>query len=125
MHSSNSNVEDNESNSEHRFDLNGFSSHSNYRYDLVLFPRVLDLCLSFMVEKKKTFATLRHTLATAGATTPLGNPEKADEEECHFDMIVERFLKKLLHLLETCNFNVQIFISNVNATEFYGSTLFM
>ena len=68
-------------------------SHSNYRYDLILFPRILDICLTFIQESN----------------------HKPDVKPA-----IEIFFKRLLYLLETCNFNIQILINNVSLT-FYIS----
>lgn len=61
------------------------TNNLNYRYDLILFPRILDLCLTFIHESLN----------------------KSDIKP-----LAEHFFKRLLYLLETCHLNIQILISN-------------
>ncbi len=61
-------------------------THSNYRYDLILFPRILDLCLTYIQESN----------------------DRSDMKPT-----IELFFKRLLYLLETCNFNIQILLNHV------------
>ena len=65
-----------------RFELNGYTGGSQFRYDLILLPRLLDICLGFIAETRST-----HQYSAV-------------------------FLKRLVHLLETCSFNIHIFLGN-------------
>ena len=34
-----------------RFDLSGFTTHASFRADLILFPKLLEICLDFVLEQ--------------------------------------------------------------------------
>jgi hypothetical protein len=83
---------------------------AHYRYDLILFPRVLELCLVYMVEFMKQHAS------TADANCADATPPKEHYTQSvkHTMLRISKFLKRLLYLLESCNLNVQIIINNVS-----------
>jgi hypothetical protein len=95
--------------SEHRLFLNGYTSHSKYRYDLILFPRILELCLSFILTFKQ-----EHELVDLEKVESKEDIQKFEIKYNKFNTIVEMFLKRLLYLLESCNFNIHILINNVS-----------
>ena len=82
------------------------SQHQTPKYDLILFPKILELCLSFIIDTKK-----RQYLELLSL-----NSDEAFEEfarkNSSFNKVSQTFLKRLIYLLETCNYNVQIMIYN-------------
>ena len=82
------------------------TQHQTPKYDLILFPKILELCLSFIIDAKKS-----QYLELASL-----NSDEAFEEFARkyssFNKVSQTFLKRLIYLLETCNYNVQIMIYN-------------
>ena len=96
-----------------RLYLNGYTTHSKYRYDLILFPRILELCLNFISTYQQE-EEMPHL-------TQVKTKESAEEFEIKFkkfNTLTEQFSKRLLHLLGSCNFNIQILI-NQNFRHFF------
>ena len=71
---------------EKRYDLNGFMTHGSFRSDLILFPKLLELCSIFIFEKSGHNNEIEH--------------------------VAIKFFKRIVHLLETCNYNIHILINN-------------
>jgi len=96
-----------------RLYLNGYTTHSRYRYDLILFPRILELCLNFISnfqqEEEIPQLMLVRTKENAG---------EFERKFNKFNRLSEQFSKRLLHLLESCNFNIHILI-NQNFRHFF------
>ena len=85
-----------------------YAGSSSYRYDLILFPRVLDLCLNFIMNSKHQEQVERILIH---------NKEELEEFDSKYkenDIIFATFMKRLLYLLESCNFNIHILIENVS-----------
>jgi hypothetical protein len=97
-----------ESNEQKRYDLNGYTSPSNFRYDLILFPRILEICLKCILEKKQSVESIDNLSK---------NKQNSSQQ-----LIIEIFLKRLLHLVETCNLNIQILLNN-NFRNFFVDML--
>ena len=96
-----------------RLYLNGYTSHSKYRYDLILFPRILELCLNFISSFQQDEELPQLALVKTS--------EDAAQFETNFakcNTIIEQFSKRLLYLLESCNFNIHILI-NQNFRHFF------
>lgn len=74
-----------------RYDLNGFMTHASFRSDLILFPKLLELCSTFIFE----------------------NSTNRDIEQ-----FAVQFFKRLVYLLETCNYNIHILINTGFRTTF-------
>ena len=96
-----------------RLYLNGYTSHYKYRYDLILFPRILELCLNYISSYQQT-----EELPQLMLVKTKENAEQFEEKFTKFNAIAEQFFKRLLYLLESCNFNIHILI-NQNFRQFF------
>lgn len=100
----------------------GGGGQNVHKYDLILFPKILELCLSFILGvKKKQYDELkecrevinrRNEEAAANIETSDCVLEAFAKKYASFDRVTHAFLKRLIYLLETCNYNVQIIIYN-------------
>ena len=102
-----------ESSYKQRLYLNGYTSHSKYRYDLILFPRILELCLTFISSFQE-----EEELPQLMLVKTKQNTEQFEAKFTKTITIIEQFSKRLLYLLESCNFNIHILI-NQNFRHFF------
>jgi hypothetical protein len=96
-----------------RLFLNGYTTHSKYRYDLILFPRILELCLNFINSYQQ-----EEELPQLMLVKTQEDAEEFEKKFSKFNTLTEQFAKRLLHLLESCNFNIHILI-NQNFRHFF------
>lgn len=91
-------------------------SPQNYKYDLILFPKILEICLSYLIGvKKKQYVKLKEIMVRGGGGGGEGLSESLEKFALRyerFDKATHAYLKRVLYLLETCTFNVQIIIYN-------------
>ena len=82
------------------------TNSSKYRYDLILFPRILDICFNYLLQlRNNQLCDLNF----------INSPEDASKFQAKYlksSTIVHQFLKKIVYLLESSNFNVHILINN-------------
>ena len=88
-----------------------YSGSSSYRYDLILFPRILDFCLNFILNCKQQEQVERILIHNKEEL------EEFDAKHKENDIVFATFMKRLLYLLESCNFNIHILIENVSAKK--------
>ena len=90
------------------------NNQSNYKYDLILFPKILDICLSYIVGvKKRQYAEMREILEKCdGVEARNERLEQFAQKYERFDRATHAYLKRVVYLLETCTFNVQILVYN-------------
>lgn len=89
--------------------FNENSRTTSYRYDLILFPRILELCLSYILNVKQ-----QQRMELSAKLDLEKDLEIFDSKYLKFNTITEAFLKRLLYLLESCHFNIQIILNNVS-----------
>ena len=69
-------------------------SNANYSYDLILFPKIIEICLNYITENIESLIV--------------------KESNSNVSLPGLYFLKRVLHLLQSCNFNIQIIINYVS-----------
>jgi hypothetical protein len=69
-------------------------SSPSYSYDLILFPHIIEICLNYIIENIESMID--------------------KQSNSNFSQSGLYFLKRILHLLQSCNFNIQIIINYVS-----------
>ena len=69
-------------------------SSPSYSYDLILFPHLIEICLNYIIENIDSMI--------------------AKQSNSNISQSGIYFLKRILHLLQSCNFNIQIIINYVS-----------
>ncbi len=99
---------------ESRSTLNAYYSlHSKYRYDLILFPRILEICFNYLIQMRNGQLVELNLISSAQMATEF------QAKYIKSTSVVQQFFKRILYLLESCNFNVHILINNVSISSFF------
>jgi hypothetical protein len=83
------------------------------KYDLILFPRVLDLCITYIISVKQQQKIDLNIILGQSGEIDEDKLVRFSQKYSKFNLVVEQFLKRLLYLLESCNLNVHIMLNNV------------
>ncbi len=106
--------------------LEGFTNNHHHlnntfsKYDLILFPRILELCLNHIMATKKEQKSeilLILKCASSNETSKDDQINRMKDFELKYSKInqtSESFMKKLLYLLESCSLNIHIMLNNVS-----------
>jgi hypothetical protein len=90
------------------------NNSASYKYDLILFPKILEFCMTYLVQvKQEQYLDLREVCNKSAE-----EKVKLAHRYENFERVSQQFLKRLLYLLESSNLNVQIIINNVNKIAF-------
>jgi hypothetical protein len=84
------------------------------KYDLILFPRILELCISYIISVKQQQKIDMNIIFSQSGTV---DKEKFDLKYSKFNQAIEQFSKRLLYLLKSCILNVQIMLNNVRLRQ--------
>ncbi|RNA25940.1 hypothetical protein BpHYR1_037849 [Brachionus plicatilis] len=100
---------------EKRFDENfqPKTSDTRYRFDFIFYPRVLEICLNYITHIKR-----QQRMELISKITTLDELEKFDQKYKQFQSTSLNFLKRLLYLIETSNYNLQL-ILNQNFRSYF------
>jgi hypothetical protein len=92
------------------------ASAAGTKYDLILFPRVLELCIGYIISVRQQQKIDMIMIFSSQSSTDEDDSrlEKFDQKYAGFNAAIEQFFKRLLYLLESCNLNVQIMLNNVS-----------
>ena len=92
---------------------NESTASTNSRYDLILFPRILELCLNYIISVRQQ-QRLDLSLIASNDQNLEQTFKSLDLKYDKFNANVEHFFKRLLYLLESCNLNIQTILNNVS-----------
>jgi hypothetical protein len=82
------------------------TNNSKYRYDLILFPRILDICFNYLLQLRN------NQLCDLNFINSSEDAINFQVKYLKSSTIVHQFFKKIVYLLESSNFNVHILINN-------------